>query len=57
VAEEFCWAITGGDEVMMRPIRFQGIGVYISTELSSTYIHSQQYEHAVQTHDGSSGKY
>jgi hypothetical protein len=40
VEEELCWVInTGSRAVMLWPIRFQYVGVTISTGLAPTYIH------------------
>jgi hypothetical protein len=38
MAEEYCWAVTKGGTVILQPIRFQCIWMYISNGLSRTYI-------------------
>jgi hypothetical protein len=39
MAEEYCWAITGGEAVILRAIRFQCVGVWISPGLLCLYIY------------------
>jgi hypothetical protein len=38
MAEEYGWAITGGEAVMLQVIRFQCVGVWISPGLLCLYI-------------------
>ena len=39
MAEEYGWAITGGEAVMLQVIRFQCVGVWISPGLLCLYIY------------------
>ena len=39
MAEEYCWAITGGEAVMLRAIRLQCVGVWISPGFLCLYIY------------------
>jgi hypothetical protein len=43
MAEEYCWAITGGEAVILRAIRFQCVGVCISPVLLCLYIYIYIY--------------
>ena len=36
-AKESCWAMTGGGAAMLRPFRFQCVGVHTSIYTYSTY--------------------
>ena len=39
VFEDYCWATTCVGFVIVRPIRLQGVGIWISSGLPSVYIH------------------
>jgi hypothetical protein len=43
LTKEYCWAITGGGAVVLRPIKFRCVGVWILTELSHVYSVCTQY--------------
>jgi len=47
---------TGNGEDMLRPIRFQCVGFYISAGLTFTYVDSWYYVHSDPTCEGSSPK-
>jgi len=48
---EYCWAMTGSEEVMMRPISFQCVVLWVSVQTAPhctyTYICSWPHAHSV----------
>ena len=43
VEEEYCWAITAGGAIMLRPIRFHCVGDQVSTGLHFMYFHTRSW--------------